>query len=78
MYRPFLFFILFFVPGIVLGSITKISWIIIFIPITSFIAGIFNKNKKIRALLFAVCIFFLEPFITTLKLHRIMEQSLIM
>ena len=57
MYRPL--FILFFVPGIVLGSITKISWIIIFIPITSFIAGIFNKNKKLGIIVW--CLYILEP-----------------
>lgn len=70
MYRPFLFFVSFLIPGIVLGSIAKNLGIFLIIAIVSFAGGIFTRNKKTRLVLFAIFILFFGAIYHNFRLDR--------
>jgi competence protein ComEC len=62
MYRPFLFFVSFFVSGIVLGTFAKAPGVFIVISIVSLLGSIITQNKKTRTVLIVIVIIFFGAF----------------
>ncbi len=70
MYRPFLFFVIFFIPGIMLGNSVKAAGMFIVISIISFAGSILIKNKKARMALLAMAIVFFGAFYYDFRLDK--------
>ena len=46
MYRPFLFFVMFFIPGIVLGNFVKTPMVFVGISVVSLLGFMFIQSKN--------------------------------
>ncbi len=70
MYRPFLFFVMFFIPGIVLGNFVKTPMVFVGISVVSLLGFMFIQSKKIRPILFAIFILFVGAFYYNFRFDR--------
>lgn len=71
MYRPFLFFIVFFASGIILGSLLSIPKIFFTIAVLSILLRCFFKNQKTKTAFLAAFIFFLGAYYFNLRISLI-------
>lgn len=70
MYRPFLFVIVFFIPGIIFGSIAKATWLFFSIGILGLFCVFVSRNKNTRLAFFGIFIFFIAAFYCNFKTER--------